>query len=101
MWIYCLLTRLSQMRSAPETLFDYKKFVIPINEGSNHWTLMVVELASRSIIYYDSKRAESNKASQYFHCVERWLLRMNREHRLSYGSGRKLSQERSVGPQPC
>ena len=66
------------MRSAPESLFEYKRIMFPIHENSNHWTLMVIDLEQRALIYFNSKRTSRSRAAHYFHRVKRWLLRMRR-----------------------
>lgn len=56
------------------SLFDFNRVFIPINEGSAHWVLVMVNfIGSPSISFYDSLKTEKD-GSRYLDAIQQYLV---------------------------
>ncbi|KAJ1421558.1 hypothetical protein B484DRAFT_303197, partial [Ochromonadaceae sp. CCMP2298] len=58
-------------------IFEQAALFLPINLNNCHWTLIVVNMIDRTIIYYDSMGSPAHRPSDWERCevVRRWLIR--------------------------
>jgi len=42
-------------------LFNFKKIIVPVHDGGNHWTLIEINFQGKSIEYYDSLGGDGRK----------------------------------------
>ncbi|KAJ3159873.1 hypothetical protein HDU88_008397 [Geranomyces variabilis] len=54
-------------------MFHFKRAVVPINGGNNHWCLVAIDLTSGRLNYYDSMKPADSYAHQVLATVERYL----------------------------
>ncbi|KAJ3146008.1 hypothetical protein HDU89_006738 [Geranomyces variabilis] len=54
-------------------IFHFKRAVVPINRGNNHWCLVAIDLTSGLLNYYDSMKPADSYAHQVLATVERYL----------------------------
>lgn len=64
-----------------QLFFDYEKVFIPIlNYKKTHWVLVVVDMMSRTIVYYDSALTKKNKSGEkYLKLTKDFLDKVSKE----------------------
>ena len=66
--------------------FDYEKVFIPIlNYKKTHWVLVVVDMMSRTIVYYDSALTKKNKSGEkYLKLTKDFLDKVSKENTVTF-----------------